>query len=84
MDSIYSNAFQIVGSYFDAQIEFAKIEPVLDGKGNVTGSERVSLQRVSLPLCIAKDLAMKMTEMIENYEKNFGEIKRPRQEVEPK
>ena len=80
MDSIYSNAFQIAGSYFDAQIEFAKVEPILDGKGNITGSERVSLQRVNLPLCIAKDLAIKMNDLIENYEKVFGEIKLPPQE----
>lgn len=84
MDSIYSNAFQIAGSYFDAQIEFAKVEPIFDGHGNITGSERTSLQRVNLPLCIAKDLAIKMTELVENYEKTFGEIKIIQKEDEGK
>lgn len=81
MDGIYSNAFQIAGSYFDVQIEFAKIEPIFDGTGNITGSERNSLQRVNLPLCIAKDLAEKLTEVITNFEENFGEIKLPQQEA---
>lgn len=82
MDGIYSNAFQIAESYFDVQIEFAKIEPVFDGQGNITGSERNSLQRVNLPLCIAKDLANKLTAAIKDYEDTFGEIKLPQQEDE--
>ena len=82
MDSIYSNAFQIAQSYFDFQIEFAKIEPLFDGEGNITGSERNSLQRVNLPRCIAKELAEKMNEAIKNYEERFGEIQVPKQEVE--
>ena len=77
MNSIYSNAFQIAASCFDVQVEFGLVEPILDGSGNVTGAERHSLQCVNLPVGIAKDLAIKLTEAISNYESAFGEIKLP-------
>lgn len=84
MDNIYSTAFQIVGSVYDVQIQFDAIMPQLDGKGNVIGDEKVPLKRVTLPVPVAKDLAQKLNEAIENYEKVFGEIRMPQTIIENK
>lgn len=79
MNSIYSTAFHIVGSFNDMQIEFARIEPIIEDNGNVVGHERVVQQRVTLPLSLAKDLAQKLNQMIAGYEESFGDIRMPPQ-----
>lgn len=84
MDNIYSTAFQIVGSVYDVQIQFDAIVPQLDGNGNVVGDSKAPLQRVILPVPIAKELAQKLNEAIENYEKVFGEIRMPQAIIKDK
>ena len=82
MDSLYCTAFHIVGSFYDVEIELSKVEPVLDETGNVTGNQRIPKQRITLPVPLAKELAQKLSETLENYEKTFGEIHLPPVQIE--
>lgn len=75
MDSIYCAAFNILSSFYDVKIEFATIEPITDEMGTIVGSNRTPQQRVTLPISLAKELAQKLSESVNEYEEKFGEVR---------
>ena len=75
MDSTYVSAFQILSGFYDFKIEFSTIEPLLDENGEVIKDERILKHRITMPPALTKELAQKLTKMVEGYEARFGEIK---------
>lgn len=70
----YADAFGILSSLTDVKIDFASTQPQIDENGKIVGENRILEQRIILSLPLAKNLATKLANAVEDYEKNFGSI----------
>lgn len=83
MDGTYVSAFQIFTSIYDVKLDFSTREPIVDELGNIINDEKVLKNRIVMSPTLAKELIVKLSDMLETYEERFGaipEIKKPVEE----
>lgn len=69
----YADVFGIFSSLTDVKIDFASTQPRINEKGDFV-DEKVSVQRIVLSLPLAKDLAKKLSDAVQDYENHFGDV----------
>lgn len=82
MDVTYVSAFQIFTSIYDVKIDFSTREPVVDEEGNIIKDDIILKDRIAMSPALAKELIVKLSDMLETYEERFGAIPEIKKEAE--
>ena len=75
MDSIYIGGFTLMSGLVDLKIDFKTVEPICDNSGAFVQTKEEVANRITLSMPLAKDLYVRLGEMLGEYEGKFGSIK---------